>query len=204
MQATKQEQLAATRRNQILAAAAKVFAKKGFHPTTIKDVAKEAGVADGTIYLYFPNKPALLLGILDRMTDAARQQADPSRLATMDLQEFILVFLQRPLTAFEADNFALFKVIMSEIMVNPDLQARYYRQVLAPTIALADQYAQHWAEHNALPPAQVKLLMHTMSSMVIGLIVQRVMGDLTLASEWEQLPAFIGDLLVNGVRRTEL
>ena len=42
-----QELLITTRRNQILDAATKVFAEKGFHPTTIKDIAREAGIADG-------------------------------------------------------------------------------------------------------------------------------------------------------------
>ncbi len=54
-----QAQLIAARRNQILDAAAKVFAEKGFHPTTIKDIAAEAGIAHGTIYNYFENKTAL-------------------------------------------------------------------------------------------------------------------------------------------------
>lgn len=40
------------RQAQILEAAVKVFAKKGFERTTIKDVAKEAGVADGSVYNY--------------------------------------------------------------------------------------------------------------------------------------------------------
>jgi len=53
MKDTVQELHIAARRNQILEAAASVFAAKGFHPTTIKDIAKEAGIADGTIYNYF-------------------------------------------------------------------------------------------------------------------------------------------------------
>ena len=44
-----QELVKKARRNQILDAATKVFAEKGFHPTTIKDIATEAGIADGTI-----------------------------------------------------------------------------------------------------------------------------------------------------------
>src|SRR5436309_1359279 len=65
MKDSLQEQLIAARRIQILDAATKVFAEKGFHPTTIKDIAREAGIADGTIYNYFENKTALMLGILD-------------------------------------------------------------------------------------------------------------------------------------------
>lgn len=44
-----QEQLVAARKKQILDAATKVFAAKGFHSTTIKDIAREAGIAGGTI-----------------------------------------------------------------------------------------------------------------------------------------------------------
>ena len=54
----------AARREQILDAATTVFAAKGFHRATIKEVARAAGVADGTIYNYFENKAALLLGLL--------------------------------------------------------------------------------------------------------------------------------------------
>ncbi|NJM77475.1 MAG: helix-turn-helix transcriptional regulator [Acaryochloridaceae cyanobacterium RU_4_10] len=68
-----QEQLIVARRNQILDAAAKVFAEKGFHPATIRDVAREASIADGTIYNYFKNKSALLLGILERMRESVMQ-----------------------------------------------------------------------------------------------------------------------------------
>ena len=41
------------RRDEIMAAAKKVFARKGFHATTIADIAEEAGLAYGSIYWYF-------------------------------------------------------------------------------------------------------------------------------------------------------
>lgn len=50
----------------ILNAAIRVFAEKGFHHSRISDVAKEAGVAEGTIYLYFKNKDDLLLSVFSR------------------------------------------------------------------------------------------------------------------------------------------
>jgi TetR/AcrR family fatty acid metabolism transcriptional regulator len=45
---------------RILEAAARVFARQGFHQATVSQVAREAGVADGTIYLYFKNKDDIL------------------------------------------------------------------------------------------------------------------------------------------------
>ena len=49
--------------NRILEAATRVFAREGFHSAKIEDVAKEAGVAHGTVYLYFGGKDDVLISI---------------------------------------------------------------------------------------------------------------------------------------------
>jgi TetR/AcrR family fatty acid metabolism transcriptional regulator len=55
----------------ILRAAIRVFSRKGFFNAKVADIAREAGVADGTVYLYFKNKDHLLVSIFDEtMTDA--------------------------------------------------------------------------------------------------------------------------------------
>lgn len=53
------------KRERIIDAAIAVFADKGFHVARISDIAKKAGVADGTIYLYFKHKEDLLLAIFE-------------------------------------------------------------------------------------------------------------------------------------------
>lgn len=58
------------KRDAILDAAIRVFAERGFHGSRISDVAKEAGVAEGTIYLYFKSKDDLLLSIFSRRVGA--------------------------------------------------------------------------------------------------------------------------------------
>lgn len=74
----------ATRR-RIVDAAIEVFAERGFQGARVADVATTAGVAEGTIYLYFKNKQALLLSIfeqtmdrlLDEVADAITGPTDP-------------------------------------------------------------------------------------------------------------------------------
>src|SRR5579859_7584580 len=100
-----QEQLIVARRNQILDAATKVFAEKGFHPTTIKDIARAAGIADGTIYNYFENKMALMLGLLDRMNESDRREIDLSQFTAGDFRSFMQAYLRHRLTVLKADNF---------------------------------------------------------------------------------------------------
>jgi len=57
------------KRSLITEAAVEVFAERGFHQARVSDVARRAGVADGTIYLYFKNKEDLLLSIFEEKMD---------------------------------------------------------------------------------------------------------------------------------------
>lgn len=50
---------------RILKAAVKVFAEKGFYSSRVSEIAKEANVADGTIYLYFKNKDDILISLFE-------------------------------------------------------------------------------------------------------------------------------------------
>jgi TetR/AcrR family fatty acid metabolism transcriptional regulator len=61
------------RREAILAAARKVFAREGFEGTTIADVAREAGVAAGTVYLYYPSKLEIFGALKDLFFDVIYQ-----------------------------------------------------------------------------------------------------------------------------------
>ena len=54
------------KREAILRAAIKVFARKGFFNAKVADIAKEAGIADGTVYLYFKSKDEILHSIFDQ------------------------------------------------------------------------------------------------------------------------------------------
>lgn len=59
----------------ILLAAIRVFARNGFFNSKVADVAKDAGVADGTVYLYFKNKEDLLISIFNYIIDEAIETA---------------------------------------------------------------------------------------------------------------------------------
>jgi len=54
------------RRERILDAAERCFARAGFHRTTMQDICKEAGISPGALYVYFDSKEALIAGISER------------------------------------------------------------------------------------------------------------------------------------------
>lgn len=61
---------------KILQAAEKVFLKQGFYPARIDDIAKEAGVAKGTVYLYFKDKPSIYVALLNNKLSEAIKLAE--------------------------------------------------------------------------------------------------------------------------------
>jgi TetR/AcrR family fatty acid metabolism transcriptional regulator len=85
------------KRARILEAAVKVFAERGFHTATVAEIARAAGVADGTIYLYFKSKDDLLLRLFDeKMTEIveeARTAVAAEKTAPAKLRRFIQLHL---------------------------------------------------------------------------------------------------------------
>src|SRR5689334_16201285 len=94
------ENKTADKRGRILEAAIKMFAERGFHTSTVAEIARAAGVADGTIYLYFKSKDDLLLRLFDeKMTQLlaeakaalAEERDAPARLKRIIQLHFSLV-----------------------------------------------------------------------------------------------------------------
>ena len=199
-----QNQITATKKEHILNAAAHVFAEKGFHAATIKDIARTAGVADGTIYNYFENKSGLLLSLFDQMPKTTLSAADMEQLSRLDLRNFLKLYVQQPLQAFQSNDFDLFKALMSEVMVNRELGERFSTQLLGPMIQGAEQFAEMWATRNGVTFERSDLTMRVISSLIIGLLVQRVLGDAVLTEAWDDLPDTLADLLMNGMEPRDI
>ncbi|MFO0664200.1 MAG: TetR/AcrR family transcriptional regulator [Polyangiaceae bacterium] len=108
------------KRERIVDAAIGVFAKAGFHAARVSDVAKAAGVADGTIYLYFDSKEALLISILEsrveRLLSVMRERIPAETNAAMRLRS--VIELQLGLLDGEKD---LAEVVTMIVRQSPEL-----------------------------------------------------------------------------------
>jgi AcrR family transcriptional regulator len=63
-----------TREEQILACARKLFAEKGYDHTTVSEIVQDAGIAQGTFYLYFSSKKDVLVRLAQLLKDAIRSE----------------------------------------------------------------------------------------------------------------------------------
>jgi TetR/AcrR family fatty acid metabolism transcriptional regulator len=88
----------------ILRAAIKVFARGGFFNSKVADVAREAGVADGTVYLYFKNKDDILVSIFNHVMDEALARGRASLAEVTDPVEKLGRIVRAHLERFDRDR----------------------------------------------------------------------------------------------------
>jgi TetR/AcrR family transcriptional regulator, fatty acid metabolism regulator protein len=193
-----QAQLVAARRTQILDAATRVFARKGFNRATIRDVARDAGVADGTIYNYFANKTDLLFGLLDRLNDTERRPGSLAQVVDTSLAGFFRAYLRERVEALWA-NADLLHAVLPELLANPALRARYYDEVIAPTMALGEGAIQALAAGGRILNLDAALTTRILAGSLLGLMVLQLLGDETLAARWREIPDALADLLLPGL-----
>jgi TetR/AcrR family fatty acid metabolism transcriptional regulator len=192
------EQLIEARRSQILDAAAAVFAEKGFHRATTKDIAKTAGVSEGTIYNYFDSKADLLIGIMTRLAELEHLDEELADALQSDVRDFfIAVFRQRMALIRQKDE--TIQAIMPEILVNPALRERFYQQFVQPTMMLLERYIRARIELGHLRAFNVPLAVRAVQAMFVGLLILRILGDETLLSEWDELPEVLAALIFDGL-----
>jgi AcrR family transcriptional regulator len=196
------QQLIEARRNQILDAAAKVFAQKGFHRATTREIAQTAGVSEGTIYNYFDSKGDLLISIMMRLSAVEHVGAELKEALNEDARSFLLAIARHRLALIE-QNYETLQAILPQMMVNPDLRGHFYQQFAQPLAALLEQYVEARIESGDVRPVDVPLAVRSVQGMFIGLMILRILGDGMLANHWNDLPDTLVDLLFDGLRPPE-
>lgn len=185
------------RRAQILAAASRVFAHQGFHRTTVREVAREAAIADGTIYLYFANKQELLLALLAQLGRVGERNADFAGLAGMDVRASVDSYLHRRFKDLREWR-QLFAAVFPEVLADPKLRASQAAQ-FGPAFEAAESELARRMEAGELRALDPVLLARVEAATVLGLLLLDVLGDFAVDRNWAALPAFLTDLWFEGL-----
>ena len=124
-------------RAAIVAAALDAFLRDGFAATRMADVAARAGVAKGTLYLYFPDKAALFEGVLRSVIEAplaGLTEAAPA--AGESVRDFLCRALGPVLRGMETSRRgAVIRLVVAEAGRFPEVAALYRRIVIDPGLA---------------------------------------------------------------------
>lgn len=136
---------AAARRQAILDAALTVFAERGYEAARLDDMAAKAGVAKGTLYLYFKDKEALFEALVRGavspiLGQASAAAAMPGMKAAAVLDLFFTLFQKEVLGT---NRKLLLRLIISEGPRFPALAEFYYREVVSQGLKLMRTVAQN-------------------------------------------------------------
>jgi AcrR family transcriptional regulator len=164
---------------KILEAAVEIFAQKGFNGTTTKEIAQRAGIAEGTIFRYFPKKKDILHGILLKMIEVVGPKIVGSGLkqifrndeAKSD-REIIMAFVQNRITLIKT-HLPLIRVVLNEAQYHPELQEAFLEKVIQPIKGMIDEFFQGGVEAGRfknIPPT-------TMTLTLIGFTVSNLLGN---------------------------
>jgi TetR/AcrR family fatty acid metabolism transcriptional regulator len=190
------------RREQIVEAATRVFAEKGFRRATIREVAREAGISEGTIYNYFEDKYAILMAILEKLNETERRAEDFEEGMVAPFGEFLGEYLRRRMSLMW-ENREVFRVVLSEMLVNVELRELYLRQVLTPTMRIAEEYFRAMVERGQIRSVDIPLAVRTLAGTVMGLLVLDLLGDEEVGARWQEIPEVVASIMSGGLECDE-
>ena len=130
---------------KIISAATKVFAKNGFYKAKVSEIAKKAGIADGTIYIYFKHKDDILIAlfeekmqeVLDNMKKQISLESDPLK----KIQRFALIHLK-----LIEDNKDMAEIIQVELRQSGKFMKNYHNEKFTQYLDLIGDIIQEGKE----------------------------------------------------------
>ena len=173
---TRAESKEATRAG-LLASAARVFARRGFHGASVEEVAEDAGFSKGAVYSNFRSKEDLFLALLDehfdrRLQAIRRVMAKPEPPGTQARRSGIDFVASM---AADPDWLALFFEFWVHARRNPAVRRRLVARVRALRAAVAEIMAERAAELGAELPIPAERLAAMTFAMATGVAAHRTL-----------------------------
>src|SRR6185295_13343015 len=175
---TKKEVVTEFRTAGILEAARKVFARKGFSDATVDDIANAAGVAKGTIYLYYKSKrdvyfAALKFG-LEQMYSALAEELK----GLSDPEDKLRALIGVKLAYFD-ENRDFFKIFYSElgkICIHPGAIDSEFKALYLKQARLVESILKEGARKKVLRSVRAEQAAFAISDIIRGVVTYRVLG----------------------------
>ncbi len=192
------------RREQIIDAAMRVFAQKGFARATNRDVAREAGITTGLIYYYFESKEALLKAALEERSPAQVMTQFTPEMLEQPPEIFLPLLLMRILNIVESEPFvSMIRVLLPEMLhgsteVTP-IAVSFFQRV----IAFVSNYLQiQTARDNVRTNLDIDATTQVIVSSMIGMVMRRqIMRDPgVLQYTHEEIAQALLSTLLQGIR----
>jgi len=187
------------RRTDILAAAKKVFARKGYHATTIADIAKAAKLSYGSIYWYFDSKEALFHALVEAEGQALRDHVTEALLVTPARGSPDAPFRAAVRTTFEffESDRALVKLLFRDSYALGDRFERHLFGIFEAFIGDIEVIVADAQRRGLIVEAPPRMVACSVAALVGQIAHRRLVTDDGLSAE--VTADFVVSLLLNGL-----
>lgn len=187
------------KQERILLAAAKVISKKGYHNTQMDDIAAEAGVAKGTLYLYFESKQDLFAKFIDNIflqTFVSLQHINSIHTNSI---EKIRMYIKSQLEFF-SKQMQFFKIIIKEIhAIDEGFDQRYKQKIHAryhKTVDILAKIIKGGIKERLIKPVDSELAAFILTNIIKSVIFQNIRRKNKMSISRQTL--FIMDIFLRG------
>lgn len=192
------------RRGEIMAAAKKVFARNGFHATTIAYIAKEAGLAYGSVYWYFDSKDELFHALMSSEGDALRAHIAAALAANGQRPdknwEPLRVTVQAVLEFFEADK-AVTKLLLRDAYALGDQFEKHLGSIYERFIDDIEKHMIVAQQRGAVINAPPRMLAFSLAALIGQLAHRRLTTDDGVTAD--EVADIVVSFSLNGLRPRE-
>jgi AcrR family transcriptional regulator len=190
------------RRAEILTAAARVFAAKGYANTTTREIALAADMAEGTLYNYFDGKREILLTIIGDVIDDLTELLET--VGTLQDREDIVDFVEGIFGAF-SDKLPFARTLIIEAWLDDEILKEFFAVRLAQVSAQIEAFVGDRVEAGVFRPIDPRLATRMLLGMFIAPIVPVLRGiePTPTPKERRQFAETAVDVLMHGIRLPE-
>jgi AcrR family transcriptional regulator len=182
-----------TRKDAIVKAAARLFAVKGFNETSTAEVAKEAGVAQGTLFYHFKTKEGILLEAFHEIMEtyiSSLETVLAEAPTGLDAVEGIL----RSHFAFTETNSEQFLVVLRDFPFyfahsDPENRERVRARVLQ-TLGILREALEKGCRDGSIRDVEVEQTAHLLRGLMHGLVRQKLLGPVNIPVGADDVVAF--------------
>ncbi|MDD3343773.1 MAG: TetR/AcrR family transcriptional regulator [Sulfurospirillaceae bacterium] len=194
------------KRCDIALSAIELFCEKGIQQSSIDEIAKCAGVAKGTIYLYFKNKEEIVFAIWDIIAERHRVAFSQRVQEDMSVKEKILVFYNFSECDEEGNKeqvLTLYQHFVSSMLIdNTGLYTQYFERFFQEDYDFIAGALQEGIDKGELSVDNIELLTNTIILILKGLLIRAKASNMKFAEAQSTLLQHIAYLLDQYTRKT--
>lgn len=188
------------RRREILAAAAGVFAAKGFRGATTAEIARQAGIAEGTIFRYFPTKKDLLFGLFESL--ALEPLARLSQEVAGEGNEDAVRQLIQSRFSFIREHGELVRLLVYEGQFQEELRQGLAERVMEPAARVVEGFVRdRMAAGDFRDDLDPRLVTRLLTGFIWSLVITAPMRNLQEEDD-EPFLSTVVEVFLRGVQRT--